>query len=239
LPSIGAILRREFAAYFNTPLGYFVLAAFLLTFGFFFFYVADVLGAQLASMRGMFDFAPLLLAVLSPIVTMRLVAEERGTGTIELLMTLPVSEWQVVVGKYLAAVGVLALATLLTLPYAFTLEMYGEMDLGPVFGGYAGLLLMGAAYAALGLFCSALTGSQIVAALSSLLLCFAFWVVDKLALAVPGTAGSVLRFLGFDQHFADIQRGVLDSRDIVFYATFIAVALAATTHLLRRQRLAA
>ena len=142
--SISAVFRRELGAYFNTPLGYIVVACFLLTFGFFFFYVFDVLGGQVASMRSMFRISPLLLAILTPLITMRLVAEERHSGTIELLLTLPITEWQIVVGKYLAAVAVLATALLLTLSYPLTLAALGDLDPGPVLAGYCGLLLLGA-----------------------------------------------------------------------------------------------
>ena len=237
--SVSAIFRRELGAYFNTPLGYIVVACFLLTFGFFFFFVFDVLGGQVASMRSLFRIAPLVLAVLTPLVTMRLLAEERHSGTIELLMTLPVTEWQVVLGKYLAAVAVLATATLLTLSYPLTLGLLGDLDMGPVLAGYGGLLLLAAGYAALGLLCSSLATTQVVAAVCGLLLCTFAWIVDKLAASLPGgLASDLLRFAGFDYHFINLQRGVVDSRDLVFFASVIAVALTLSVAALRRQRLA-
>ena len=233
-----AIVRREFAAYFNTPLGYILLVYFLLAYGVFFFYVADVFEARVASMRTLFGFAPLALAWTTPAVTMRLLAEERSSGTIELLVTLPLSEWHIVVGKYLAALGVVALGALLTATYPLTLMLYGDIDLGPVLGGYAGLMLVAASYVALGLLCSALARSQVVAALSAFWLGLLAWAADKLAWAVPGLPGDLLRFVGFDTHFASIQRGVIDSRDLLFYASVILVCLACSVHLLRRRRLA-
>jgi len=236
--STSAIFRREFGAYFNTPLGYIVVACFLLTFGFFFFYVFDVLGGQVASMRSMFRISPLVLAVLTPLVTMRLVAEERHSGTIELLLTLPVTEWQVVLGKYLAAVAVLATALLLTLSYPLTLALLGDLDLGPVCAGYFGLLLLASAYAALGLVCSSFATTQVVAGVAGLLACIFMWIVDKLAASLPGGAFTdLLRFLGFDHHFINLQRGVIDSRDLVYFASVIALSLALAVLLLRRQRL--
>ncbi len=237
--TVAAILRREFAAYFNTALGWIILAYLLVAYGVFFFYIADVFEAQIASMRGMFRFAPLVLAWTVPVVTMRLVAEERSSGTIELLLTLPVTEWQVVLGKYLAAVAVVALGTLLTLTYPLTLAQYGELDLGPVLGGYVGLVFVAASYVAVGLVCTTLSSSQVVAALTSLVACLLFWVVDKWSFNVPGPAGDLMRFLGFDHHFDNIARGVFDSRDLVFYASFVAVCLALAAHFVRRRRLQA
>lgn len=234
-----AILKREFAAYFNTPLGYIILVYLLVSFGVFFFFIADVFESQLASMRPMFRYAPLVLAWTTPVVTMRLVAEERSSGTIELLMTLPVSEWQVILGKYLAALSVVMLGTLLTLTYPLTLSFFGDLDPGPIIGGYLGLLLLAASYVALGTVCSTFTGSQVVAALTALVACMLAWVMDKWSLAVPGTLGDLMLFLGFDAHFGNIQRGIIDSRDLVFFASVVVVCLALAVHLLRRRRLAA
>jgi len=239
MSTVAAIMRREFAAYFNTALGWIILVYLLVAYGVFFFYIADVFEAQMATMRGMFRFAPLVLAWTVPVVTMRLVAEERSSGTIELLLTLPVTEWQVVLGKYFAAVGVVALGTLLTLTYPLTLSLYGDLDVGPVVGGYVGLVLIAAGYVAVGLVCSTLSGSQVVAALTSLVACLLFWVIDKWAFNVPGVGGELMRFLGFDHHFENIQRGVFDSRDLIFYVSLVTVCLALASHFVRRRRLQA
>ena len=187
--NILTVFRRELSAYFDTPLGAIIHCVFLLCFGFLFFFVYDVLGTRLASMRGLFGFAPLLLAILCPIVTMRLLAEERNTGTIEMLMTLPLTEGQIVIGKFLAAVAVVGMAFGLTLPYPLTLMALGNLDPGPVLGGYIGMLWMAAAYLSVGLFCSTLTQSQIVAALSALMFCTAFWITDKAAALLPAAQG--------------------------------------------------
>lgn len=239
MSTVAAIVRREFAAYFNTALGWIILVYLLVAYGVFFFYIADVFEAQMATMRGMFRFAPLVLAWTVPVVTMRLIAEERSSGTLELLLTLPVTAWQVVLGKYLAAVGVVALGTLLTLTYPLTLAQYGDLDPGPVIGGYVGLVLIAASYVAVGLVCTTLSNSQVVAALASLVACLLFWVVDKWAFNVPGLGGEFMRFLGFDHHFENIQRGVFDSRDLLYYLSVITVCLALAAHLVRRRRLQA
>jgi ABC-2 type transport system permease protein len=238
LSGVLTIVKRELSAYLNTPLGAVILAVFLGTFGFFFFFAFDVFASGVASARGLFAAAPLVLAILAPIVSMRLMAEERSAGTLELLLTWPLTEWQIVLGKYLAGVALVGLGTLGTLPFVASVALYGDLDPGPVLGGYLGLLWMGGAYVALGLLCSALANSQIVAALTSLLLCVGVWIADKLAPGVPGLAGDVLRFVGFDHHFSDLQRGVVDSRDLVFFGSVIVLCLAGAVLKLRRLRLA-
>lgn len=237
--ALSAIVRREFAAYFNTPLGYIILVYLLVSYGVFFFYIADVFEGQLATMRPMFRYAPLVLAWTVPVVTMRLLAEERSSGTMELLLTLPVAEWQVVLGKYLAALGVVVLGTTLTVTYPLTLARYGDLDLGPIIGGYAGLVLVAASYVAIGLVCTTLSGSQVVAALTALVSCMTMWVIDKWSFNVPGAGGELMRFVGFDYRFANLQRGVVDSRDVVLYLSVIALCLALATHMVRRWRLSA
>ena len=237
MSAIAAILRRETKAFFDTPLGYLVLAALLATFAFFFFFVHDALGSGLASLRGLFRTAPLVLAVFTPLVTMRLLAEERGSGTWELLATLPVTEGQIVLGKFAAGLLVLSLGCLGTLPLLATMAWLGELDTGPVLGGYLGMGLVAAVYVAVGLLFSAWSSSQIVAALSSLIACFGLWIVDKLALRVPGAAGRLLGWCGVDGHAANLERGVIDSRDLVYFGALVAVSLTAATWRLARQRL--
>lgn len=232
-----AIFRRELRAYFNTPLGYIVVTAFLLAFGGWFFYLHDALDSQVASMRPLFDAAPLLLAIFCPLVTMRLLAEERATGTLELLVTLPVREWEIVVGKYLAALAVVVLGTLGTLSYPLTLLAYAPLDLGPVAGGYVGLVILAAAYCAVGLAVSVGTANQIVAALAGLFACFGFWVADKAAPLLPAPWARPLYFLGFDARFGDLQRGVIDTRDLLYFGSVVVLCLCAASVSLRARRL--
>lgn len=234
-----ALLGRELRACFDVPLGWLVLAALLATFGFFHFFVHDALGQGVASLRGLFRSAPLVLAIFTPLVTMRLLAEERATGTWELLATLPIPDGQIVAGKFAAGLAVVLLGCAGTLGHAATIAALGDLDPGPVLGGYLGMALVAAAYTAVGLLCSAASNSTIVAALSGLLACFGLWVVDKLALRVPGEAGRWLAWVGVDGHAANLERGVLDSRDLVYFAVLVALALSATAWTLTRQRLGA
>jgi len=236
MKNLRAILKRELASYFNSTLGYIVVVICLVLFGGFFFFLNDVFAENVASLRGFFLMAPLVMVPVAPAITMRLLAEERRSGTLEVLITLPVRESEIVLGKYLAALGLVGVAFLLSLSYPITVAMLGELDPGPVVGGYIGLFLLAGSYLAVGLLTSAWTSNQIVAFLTGLVACFFFWVVDKAVFALPpGLAGLAGR-IGFDARFANISRGVVDTRDLVFYGSVIAVCLYVAVLSLRVRR---
>ena len=218
-----AIWRREFKAYFNSPVAYFVITVFLALVGVLFF--IPFFTQDRVSMRGFFGIAPFLFVFFAPAITMRLIAEERRTGTLELLITMPVRDVDVILGKYLAALSLLAVALLLTLPYAFTISAFGPLDWGPVWGGYVGLLLMGAALLALGVAASSFTENQIIAFVVALFASMAFLMVDRFLAFLPATAAAVVEYLSFDYHFRDAARGVIDTRDVVFYVSFAVLCL--------------
>lgn len=232
------IARRDFQAYFNSPVAYVVLGVFLLVLGYLFFSTLFLGGY--ASMRGFFGVAPVLFVVFGPAITMRLISEERKTGTIEQLLTLPVSNYQVVLGKFLAALAIIAVGLIFTLPYALSISMLipagASFDYGPVIGGYLGLLLLASAFLSLGLFASSLTKNQIVAFIIGLALCFFFYFVDKFAILMPPKVGAVLTFISVDHHFNNIARGVVDSRDLVFYLSLVAIFIVLTERSLRREK---
>jgi ABC-2 type transport system permease protein len=233
-----AIARREFKTFFNSPIAYIVLGGFLVLAGWLFFGTLFLAGQ--ASLRGFFGLAPVLFVVLVPAITMRALAEERKSGTLELLLTLPVPDWQVTVGKFLAALGMVAVGLACTLPYAFSVAALTgpgpAFDWGPVVAGYLGLLLLASAFIALGLWGSALSKNQIVGFIVGLLLCFAFSFIDNFALLLPDALGQVLEFLSVDYHFENIARGVIDTRDLVFYLTLTALGLGLTTQALGAAR---
>lgn len=233
-----AISRRELSSFFNSPVAYIVLCAFLLVAGFLYFSSVFV-GGQ-ASLRFLFSIAPWIFMFFAPAVTMRLVAQEKKSGTMELLLTLPIEDWQVVVGKYLAALGLVAVALLLTLPYAFTISSLtaqpNTFDWGPVIGGYLGLMLMGGAFTAVGLWASALSKDQIVGAIVAFVMCLGFMLVDKVAIFFPDALAGLLQFLSVDYHFENIARGVFDTRDLLFYFSLIAIGLLMTTRTLATAR---
>ena len=233
-----AVARREFRSFFNSPVAYIVIGVFLVVAGWLYFSTVFVAGA--ASLRGFFSIAPVLFVVFAPAVTMRLVAEERKSGTLELLFSMPLRDWEVVAGKFLAALGMVAVGLLWTLPYPLTVASLtaegARFDWGPVGMGYLGLLLMASSFLALGLGASALSRKQIVGFLIGLLLCFAFYFIDKFAVVLPESAGELLQYLSVDYHFANIARGVLDTRDVLFYLSLTAVGLALTARTLGNVR---
>jgi ABC-2 type transport system permease protein len=222
-----AITKRELRTYFNSPVAYIVVTVFMLLAGYLFF--NNVFIEKQAEMRGYFGLAPMLFSFIIPAMTMRLLAEEKGSGTLELLITMPVRDWEVVVGKFLAAVGLLAVLLALTLVYAFTLSSLGPLDKGPAYGGYFGLLLMGSAYVAIGVMASSLTRNQIVAFILAFAISFALYLFGKILQVVPTVLQPLVAFLSIDGHFESISRGVIDTRDVLYYLSVMVVSLVIAT----------
>jgi len=213
------IARRELQAYFNSPVAYIVVTVFLVLSGYLFFTQA-LLGGQ-ADMRPFFNLAPLLFIFFAPAITMRLLAEEHRVGTIQLLVTLPLRDRDVVLGKFLGALGLLATAIGLTLFYPLTLSRLGDLDNGAVIGGYLGLLLMGGGYLAIGLMASAWTRNQIVAFIVAFGISFALFLMGRLGPLVPASLAPVLEYMSLTAHFENIARGVIDTRDVLYYLSLI------------------
>jgi ABC-2 type transport system permease protein len=217
-----AIAGKEFRGAFASPIAYAWLAVFAGFTSWFFFRGFFVLG--LATMRGFFGLAPWALVFLLPALTMRLWSEERRLGTLEVLLTWPVREREAVAGKFLGGLGLLAVSLAATLPLAATVFALGDPDPGPVLAGYLGLLLFGAAGLAIGSYASALTENQIVAYIAGVALTFALFVAgeDFVLVAAPGPLVPVLSAVGLGARFWSIGRGVVDSRDVLY---FLAVTL--------------
>ncbi len=221
--NVFAIARREFSSYFNSPIAYLVGSIYIILSGALFFY--GLIPQGQADMRGFFDQAPLLLFIIVPFLTMRLLAEERAQGTLELLLSMPVTDWQVVLGKYLASVGLLAVLILLTTPFAFSVAAIGPLDKGATACGYIGLLLMAAAYAAIGLMTSAFTRNQIVAALAALFIGFGLFIVTALIQVLPQSFASVINAIAIQIRFQSVARGVIDVRDVLYFVSLSAGCL--------------
>lgn len=219
--TIAALTGKEFRSYFHSPIAYIYLVVFIAFTSWFFFRGFFVMNA--ASMRGFFALMPWTFLFLIPAVTMRLWAEEQKLGTMEVLMTWPVREHEAVLGKYFAGLGLLLVSLLLTLPLTATVFLVGGPDPGPILTGYLGLVLMGGAYLAIGLFASSLTENQIVAFIFGVIMTFALFIVgdDFIIVAAPGWLAPILRFLGLGAHFSSIGRGVIDSRDVIYYLSVI------------------
>lgn len=227
-----AIARRDLKTFFASPIAYVVFGVFLLVGGYLFFSTLFLRGT--ASLRDYFSLVPVLFVVFVPALTMRLIAEERKAGTLELLLTYPVRDGELVLGKYLAALGMVAICLCWTLPYPITLAALSatRFDWGAVAAGYLGLMLLASAFLSLGLWASALSRNQIIGFIVGLLVCFAFYFVDKFAPLFPERIAAVLQYLSVDYHFENVARGVLDTRDLLFYATLTAGALLFTTRTL-------
>jgi ABC-2 type transport system permease protein len=221
-----SICRKEFNTYFTSPIAYIVIAIFLLVTGWFFFSTFFLFNQ--ASLRNFFGLLPSVFAFVVPAVTMRQFAEELNIGSYETLLTLPVTFTDVVIGKFLAAVAFIAAMLVPTLAYPVTVALLGSLDWGPVVGGYLGAVALGAAFAAVGLFASAVTRNQIVAFIVGLAICFALTLVDQMAVFMPRSFTMVFNYLAADVHFQNVARGIIDTRDIVYFASVCFIGLYAT-----------
>ena len=229
-----AIFKRELGSFFATPLAYVFIVIFLLAIGAFTFYLGQWYEAGEASLRGFFGFHPWLYLFLIPAISMRMWAEERKSGTMELLLTLPAPFWASVVGKYLAAWAFAAIALFLTFPIWITVNYLGEPDNGVILASYVGSLLMAGGYLAIGSCMSAVTTNQVIAFVLSVVVCFLFTlsglplVLDFFAGWVPRAVLNTIAGFSFVTHFDAIMDGVIDVRDIVYFASLIAFWLVAT-----------
>jgi ABC-2 type transport system permease protein len=221
------LAKKELRGYFGSAVAIIFLAAFLAFTLFTFFWVEKFFARGVADLRPMFDWLPLLLIFLVAALSMRLWSEERKAGTIEVLLTLPVPRTRLVLGKFLAGMLLIALALALTFGLPLTISTMGDLDWGPVVGGYVAALLLAAAYLSIGMCVSAATDNQIVALIATFGVCAltyvpgTSWVADL----VGSGAGDVLRRLGMGSRFASVARGVLDLRDLVYYGSVVAVFL--------------
>lgn len=228
------ITKREIKTYFNSPIAYLVVIVFTALAGYYFF--TGLFLERQAEMRGFFGMMPLFFMFIVPAITMRLLAEEKGSGTLEMLITMPVRDWEVVVGKFLAAVALLAVAIGLTMVFGITVAFLGPLDKGAAFAGYLGLLLMGSAFAAIGLAASSFTRNQIVAFIVAFGISFLLYLCGRVGSFAPPALQGLLAYLAIDGHFENLSKGVIDSRDVLYYFSVIAVGLLiATTSLESRK----
>ncbi len=234
--NIWVIGKREFISYFSSPIAYVAISVFLVVVGLKFFVVDSFFENGEASLRSFFGLVPAFFVFYLPAVAMRLVSEEKRLGTFELLATLPVSDAEIILGKFVGALGFLAVTLLLTLVYPLILVSLGDPDGGAIFGGYLGLALIGASFIAVTIMSSAWTGSQIVAYIVGAVLSSLFFFIDKILEAFWEGAKDVAAYVSFDAHFTNFTRGVLDTRDLVFFVTMTAICLVVATFSLNRRR---
>ena len=222
---IATIARREVNYLFQSLIAYAVIALFLVGCGVWLFVKVDFFDMNRAELRPLFETIPLFLAVLLPAVTMRLLSEEKRAGTIELLVTMPVTDAQIIVGKYVGALFFLTVLLASTLIFPILVGSMGTVDAGQVVASYIGLFLVGASYIAIGLMTSSWTRDQILALVASVTLCLLFYGANELLEVAWEGAQDGLAFMSVKTHFENIARGVLDTRDLLFYATLITVPL--------------
>lgn len=221
MENIAAIFRKEFKSFFISPIAYVFITVYLVVTNFLFFQGFFIINQ--ADMRGYFSLLPWVFLFFVPAVTMRSWAEEKKVKTLELLMTWPVSDFEVVCGKFLAAFSFLSIAILLSITIPITIFTIGSADPGPIIGGYLGALLMGAAYLAIGLWVSSFTENQIVAFIMGVVVTFILFIVGNpfVTMAAPASFVPVLNFIGLGNHFDSIERGVIDSRDLLYYVSVV------------------
>jgi ABC-2 type transport system permease protein len=228
------VARRDFGAYFRSPIAYVVLSIFLLLSGFLFFY--RLFESSRAAIDGLFGNMPLILIFFAPAITMGLLAEERASGSIELLTTFPLRDWEIVLGKFLAACGLFTVGVALTIPYAITVAKLGPLDVGPALSGYLGLLLIGYAYLAIGLMASSLTKHQIVAFIVGLGICFLFLLWSWMVPSLPRSLRPFAEYLSTPSHLGRLVQGQVDLRSIVFLLSLIVLPLVIAWQALESRR---
>ncbi|MCC5793563.1 MAG: ABC transporter permease subunit [Chromatiales bacterium] len=239
---VAAIVRRELAGYFTTPLAWVFLVIFLALAGAFTFHLGGFFQREQADLAPFFNFHPWLYLFLVPAISMRLWAEERKSGSIELLMTLPVTMWQAVLAKFLAAWCFTGLALALTFPLWITVNWLGEPDNGVILAGYLGSLLMAGAFLAVGSCISAANRNQVVSFIITVAVCFVLLlagfplVLDFFSGWAPELLVETIAGLSFLTHFASISKGVLDLRDVVYFALVIGAWLYATAIVLEMKK---
>ncbi len=238
MKQIWVISKRELQSFFDSLTAYIMLVAFLGFSGLFtWLYGSDIFFVKQASLEVFFDVSFWTLFFFIPALTMRQFAEENKTGTIELLLTRPVNDWQVVIGKFLATLLLIVIALAFTLPYYITVASLGKIDHGAVITGYLGLILMSAAYISIGIFTSSISNNQIIGFLLALTIGIMFqFLFSLIGQGTGGIVGEVLDYLSVTTHFDSVKRGVLDSKDIIFFCSLIFLGLVSTEAVLTRNR---
>ncbi len=228
------IMRRELGFYFVSPIAYIVIVVFLFATGWFFFSVFFLNGR--ADLREFFSLLPLILTFVVPAVTMRLFSEEWSSGSFEILLTFPVSTVNILTGKFLAALSFVLLMLIPTLSYPIFVSTLGELDWGPVVGGYLGTIFLAGLLCAVGLFTSSLTKNQIVAFIVGVAMCFFLTQVHRVLYLIPVFLIGFFQFLGASYHYNNIAKGVLDSRDLLYFVSLSFIALYFTNIMIGNKR---
>ena len=220
------IAIKEFKDYFISPIAYIVISLFLIVTGWFFFSTFFIYGR--ADLRDFFAMLPITFSFIIPAITMRLFSEEKNVGSYEILLTMPVSFSDIALGKFFAATFFTTAMLIPTIAYPIFISFIGEIDPGPVIGGYLGAIFLAAAYCSIGLFASSLTRNQIIAFIIGCSMCFVLTILGKLLFFMPSTIIGVAEFIGASSHFANISKGIIDSRDILYFISVIIIFIFST-----------
>jgi len=240
-----SVFQKEINAFFSSIIGYMVIGVFLVVMGLvmWVFPESSILEHNYATLDQLFNIAPLIFMFLIPAITMRSFAEEQQNGTIELLSTKPIREMEIILGKYFANLVLLIFALIPTLLYFYTVHELGSpkgnLDSGAILGSYIGLIFLGACFVSIGLFASSLTNNQIVSFILATFLCFFFyWVFDFMSLLplFVGKIDDIVQMMGINYHYVSISRGIIDTRDVIYFISLIAVFLMMTQVSLERRK---
>jgi len=229
------IFKREFKSIFDSPMAYVFLVVFTLLNGWFFTSTFFLYGQS--DLRTLFNIVPLVYLFFIPGVTMGLISREKGLGTIEIISTLPIEDRDIVIGKYLSAVSLIGIALFSTSLHLITLMKFGNsIDYGAVFTGYLGLLLVGAVYASIGIFSSAVTDNQVISFIIGIAIIFIFWIFDKILVFMPDMLAGIIQYISVEYHLSNISRGVVDTRNLIYFGSIIGFFLFMTTRLVESRR---
>jgi ABC-2 type transport system permease protein len=234
MTNIWAVATRELRSYFLSPVAYLVAAFFVFGSGLLFWLILQ--SNREASLRGLIQNVHVLFLFVVPMISMRLLAEEQRLGTMELLMTNPIQEWEIVIGKFLGSALLIISMLVATLVFPFFLFIFGSPDVGPILTGYLGAVLQGSAFLAVGLLASSLTESQIVSAVVSFVVLLALWLSDNIGQAAGGLFGQIVGYTSLINHIQGFSQGVIDTKDVVFYLTVIGAGLVLSTLSLQSKR---
>jgi ABC-2 type transport system permease protein len=223
MDSIFTIYKKELRSYFNSPVAYIVIVVFLIITGWFF--TSNLFVGGVVTMRGVLDIIPFILIFFIPAISMRTFAEEKKTGTIELLLTKPITDFEIIIAKFLSTLTFAVLALAPTLIYVISLSFLGSLDYGSIISAYIGLILMCGVYISIGIFASSLTENQVIAFIVCFLIVFALFMLNKVLIYMPGSIVTILEYIGTDYHFSSISRGVIDTRDIIYYLSGILIMM--------------
>jgi ABC-2 type transport system permease protein len=229
-----AVAQRELKSYFVSPVAWIVTAVFMLIWGFLF--SAILAGSREASLNGLLSNFSVTFLFAAPLLTMRLIAEEARSGTLELMMTQPIREVELVIGKYIGATLFLLFMIAVTLYFPAILLKFGNPDKGPMLSGYLGVVLQGMSFLAIGLVASSLTQNQIIAVAVSFVSLLGLWLADLFTRFAPGPLGQVMQYISITQRFQDLPRGVIDTKDVIYFVSVILACLFISTQILSARR---